>query len=72
MTDTEALREIIKNSGLKFEYIAKCLEITRFSLTKKIENVTEFKASEVQKMCDVLQIGDPKVKEAIFFAQTVD
>lgn len=72
MTNTEELRKIIKNSGLKLEYIAEQLGITRFSLSKKIENITEFKTSEVQKMCEVLQITDPKTKEAIFFASVVD
>lgn len=72
MTNTEMLRDAIKKSGLKLEFIAEKLGITRFSLTKKIENVTEFKTSEVQKMCDVLQIEDVDTKEAIFFAQKVD
>lgn len=72
MTDTKKLREAIKNSGLKLEFIAEKLGITRFSLTKKIENVTEFKTSEVQKMCDVLGITDPETKEALFFASQVD
>lgn len=72
MTNTEMLRDVIKKSGLKLEFIAEKLGITRFSLSKKIENVTEFKTSEVQKMCDVLQITDPQDKEAIFFAQKVD
>ena len=72
MTDTERLRKIIGDSGLKLEYIAKQLDITRFSLQKKLENVTEFKASEIQKMCEVLNIMDSELKEQIFFAQKVD
>lgn len=72
MTDTERLRKIIGDSGLKLEYIAKQLDITRFSLQKKLENVTEFKASEIQKMCEVLNIVDSESKEQIFFAQKVD
>jgi len=72
MTDTEKLRNAIKHSGLKLEYIANALGISRFALSKKIENVTEFKTSEVQKMCDVLRITDVREKEAIFFAQKVD
>lgn len=72
MTDTEKLREAINKSGLKLEFIANALGITRFTLAKKIENVTEFKTSEVQKMCEVLQIADAKTKEAIFFARQVD
>ena len=69
VTNTEMLREAIKKSGLKLEFIAEKLGITRFSLAKKIENITEFKTSEVQKMCDVLQIEDVNTKEAIFFAK---
>lgn len=72
MTDTEKLREAINKSGLKLEFIANALGISRFTLAKKIENVTEFKTSEVQKMCEVLQIEDAKKKEEIFFAQKVD
>lgn len=72
VTNTEMLREAIKKSGLKLEFIAEKLGITRFSLAKKIENITEFKTSEVQKMCDVLQIEDVNTKEAIFFAKKVD
>ena len=72
MTDTERLRKIIGESGLKLEYIAKQLDITRFSLQKKLENVTEFKASEIQRLCDVLNITDTDLKEQIFFAQNVD
>lgn len=68
MTNTEMLRRIIKESGLKLEYIAAQLEISRFSLSKKIENETEFKASEIQKLCDVLKISSNEDKEAIFFA----
>lgn len=68
MTNTEMLRRIIKESGLKLEYIAAQLEISRFSLSKKIENETEFKASEIQKLCDVLRISSNEDKEAIFFA----
>ena len=72
MTDTEKLRKLISESGLKLEYIAKQLDITRFSLQKKLENITEFKASEIQRMCEVLKIEDAGLKEQIFFAQKVD
>lgn len=72
MTDTEKLRKLISESGLKLEYIAKQLDITRFSLQKKLENITEFKASEIQRMCEVLKIEDADLKEQIFFAQNVD
>lgn len=68
MTNTELLRQRIKSSGLKLEYIASKLGISRYALTMKIQNETEFKVSEVQKMCDVLAIDNIDERENIFFA----
>ena len=65
MTDTEALVKLIEKSGLKYKFIAKQLGISYFSLNKKIHNVTEFKTSEVSKLCQLLNIESPKEKEKI-------
>ena len=67
MTDTEMLKELISNSGMKYLYIAEQLGITRYSLQKKIENKNEFKASEVNRLCELLRINSLEKKEAIFF-----
>ena len=72
MTDTLALREIIAASGLKYKSIADSLGITPYALQNKIENVTEFKSSEVKKMCELLGIKSLKLKEEIFFTTKVD
>lgn len=66
MTDTEKLLEIIDSSGLKYKYIAEKLGISYFSLNKKIKNITEFKASEVTKLCRLLNITSLEEKEDIF------
>lgn len=66
MTDTEKLSERIGSSGLKYKYIAEKLGISYFSLNKKINNVTEFKASEVSKLCQLLNITSLEEKEDIF------
>lgn len=66
MTDTIALRKIITESGLKYKSIADHLGITPFALQNKIDNVTEFKSSEVKKMCELLGIKSLKKKEEIF------
>lgn len=70
MTDTAKLRAIIKSSGLKYEYIAESLGISYQGLKNKIENIREFKASEIARMCDILNI--PERKDEIFFAQNSD
>jgi hypothetical protein len=66
------LRSIIKDSGLKYNYIAKSLGITPFGLSKKIDGIYEFKASEVKKICDILNISDGEVMNDIFFVPRVE
>ena len=66
MTDTEALVNLIEKSGLKYKYIADQLGISYFSLNRKIYKVSEFKTSEVSKLCELLNIDSAKDKENIF------
>lgn len=68
MTDTNLLQEVIKKSGLKLQYLADSLGISRTALSNKIQNETEFKASEILALCVLLKIEDPALKEKIFFA----
>ena len=68
MVNTEELRAIIKESGYKFEYLASQLEITRYSLRNKVENITEFKATEIMKLSEILNL-DPMQTDAIFLAR---
>ena len=67
MTNTELLEQVIAESGLKKRAIAKKIGISAYSLAKKINQVTEFKASEIDAMCFVLRITDRRLKEQIFF-----
>ena len=71
MTNTEMLNEYINASGLKKSYLALRLGIQPSTLTRKINNGQEFKASEIDLLCEILQIGSLKEKEAIFFAREV-
>ena len=68
MTDTLALKTLIKKSGLKYQFIASELNITYQGLKNKIENVNEFKTSEVDTLCKLLGIKKLSEKERIFFA----
>ena len=72
MTDTIELRKVITSSGLKYGHIAKKLGLTAFGLQKKIENKTEFKASEISAICSLLSITDNKVRDRLFFANHVE
>ncbi len=67
MTDTELLREKIENSGYKLQFIAKSLGLTYQGLLNKINNRSEFRASEIQALYDLLGLTE-KERVAIFFA----
>lgn len=67
MTDTELLREKIENSGYKLQFIAKSLGLTYQGLLNKINNWSEFRASEIQALYDLLGLTE-KERVAIFFA----
>lgn len=67
MTDTEALKKKIFDSGLKQGYIAERLGLSSYGFAKKMNNVTEFKATEIQMLCEILHITSLKEKDAIFF-----
>ena len=71
MTDTVLLRDKIKESGYRLKFIAKKMGITYAGLLKKINNETEFKASENQKISEMLDLSLYE-KEKIFFAPKVD
>ena len=58
MTNTEKLREIIDNSGYKFEHIAAEIGMARFGLYKKLQEGSEFKPSQILKLCELLHIEE--------------
>ena len=68
MTNTKLLIQFINNSGLKKGKIAETLGISLFTLKRKIKNETEFKQSEIQKLCELLNINTAAEKESVFFA----
>jgi hypothetical protein len=72
MTNTTLLRKRIEDSGLKLQFIADKMGISRFALLQKIENRTEFRVSEVAALCILLDIKTMTEKERIFFAKEVE
>lgn len=67
MTDTIALRNRIKASGYRFGYVAAQLGITTYTLQRKIDNISEFRVSEVDSIAKLLAMS-PAEKDAYFFA----
>ena len=69
MTNTELLEERIKKSGYQKNFIAKTLGLTPYGLALKISNKSEFKASEIEALSDLLGIDSWEDRSAIFFAE---
>lgn len=71
MTNTPLLEKYIERSGYKRAYIAKALGISSYTLAMKINNLSEFRASEIETLCELLNI-DVVERMEIFFAKVVD
>lgn len=69
MTDTLKLKALIVAHGYTQKDIAKMLGLSVQSLNKKIHNKSEFKASEINRLCSILAVEDGT---AIFFAPRVE
>lgn len=70
MTNTELLEKRINESGYKKSYIAKAIGLkSAYGLAKKIRNENEFKAKEINALCELLGIDSLDEKERIFFAK---
>lgn len=56
MTDTALLDEVIKQSGMKYNYLAEKLGLSNYGFYKKRNGITEFTVSEVVKLSDLLHL----------------
>ena len=68
MVDLGLLKEFIRESGLKLQTIADLLRITYQSLWVKLKGQTEFTASEMMALKDVLRLNQSQFMR-IFFAK---
>jgi len=71
IVDTVLLEKAISDSGLKKKKIAERLGLSTYGLSKKIQNETEFLATEIVLICEMLHLS-PEMRELIFFTLRVD
>lgn len=69
MTDTLKLKAAIIENGFNQEQLAEMLGMTTATFNYKVNNKSEFKASEIKDLCEILKITEVKT---IFFANNVD
>lgn len=72
MTDTLKLEMAIRRAGLTKREVAKRLSLSEMGLHQKINNVTEFKASEIALLYDLLNLESLEEQQQIFFNSVVD
>lgn len=69
MTDTELLEQAIKDSGIKINKLMEVTNIRSYTTFRgRMTNASEFTASEIQAICDVLNLSAVQRKR-IFFAK---
>lgn len=71
MTNREKLKGKIVENGMTQEQLAELLGITIATINYKVNNKSEFKASEIKKLAETLHLTDEEVN-AIFFADKVE
>lgn len=71
MTNTKLLEAKISESGLKKSYLAKKVNLSLVGFRNCCTNKAEFKASQIQILCEELKIYDLNERQTIFFANDV-
>ena len=71
MTDAQLLDDKLEECGMNRTALAEQLGITRQGLWKKLENLSEFKQSEIEKITRILNL-DSETQRLIFFTLNVD
>lgn len=72
MTNTQLLRQLIRDSGLKQSFIAEKLGMSSQGFHKYLIGQVEFRASQIRMLCDLLHIDDPALAEAVFYARRAE
>lgn len=70
MTNTVLLEEKIAESGLRIGFIAEKCGLSRMGLYKKIKGMSEFTASEISVIKELLKLSAKDIQR-IFFDQKV-
>lgn len=64
--DIDRLRSTIDDSGIKLKFICEKMGLSRYGLYKKLNGSSEFTASEMKEMQNILHLSN-KERDEIFF-----
>lgn len=71
MTNTLLLYFAIKRAGLTQKEVYQRLNLSSMGFYRKATNLTEFKASEIAALYDLLKLSSYEEQQRIFFASDV-
>ena len=71
MTNTLMLEMAIRRAGLTKKEVAHRLGLSVMGLHQKINNMTEFKASEIAQLYNLLNLSSLEEQQQIFFVNRV-
>ena len=66
MTNTSKIKGKIAEKGYTFTSFAEAVNISRPALRKKINDIVDFKASEIERVCSVLDITRAEISDYFF------
>lgn len=72
MVDTDKLKGLLVSKGFRQEDAAKQIGISTPTLNGKINNKTDFLSSEIEQLCELLEIRDAKTVVEVFFYKNVN
>lgn len=68
MTNTLELKSAIMSAGLTIRDVARAIGLSEYGFHKKLHNLSEFKASEIIALSELLHL-DCSRRDKIFFAK---
>ncbi len=68
MTNTSKLKGRIAEKGFTLSSLSEAVHISRPCVRKKINGTVDFKASEIERMCEVLEISKNDLCTYFFIA----
>lgn len=71
MVNTQALVDMIQDSGIKISFLADKMGITRQALHMKLQGKRDFKSDEALILANALHINDSDTIVRIFFCPKV-
>ena len=72
MTDTYELEKRIRMKGLTKSKVAEILGLTLYGFDLKCKNHNEFKASEISRLSDLLELNPEDFQKIFFLKQIVN